>query len=162
MKQLRYITGLFIFFCSMSFAEQAAVHPQLKAFPPAKAGMVRYVIVLPEKSRAEEVNYKVELSIGKIVETDGANQYALGSTLKPVSLKGWGYTYYEATGKNVTISTRMAPSPGTPKVKKLVFGRPLLIRYNSRLPVVVYVPEGTSVYYRIFEAPKERTAAPVS
>jgi ecotin len=162
MKQLRDIIGLVIFFCSMSFAEQAVVHPQLKAFPAARAGMVRYVIVLPEKSRAEEVNYKVELSIGKTVETDGANQYVLGMTVKAMPLKGWGYTYYEATGKDVVISTRMAPSLGTPKVKKLVFGRPLLIRYNSRLPVVVYVPEGTSVYYRIFEAPKEQTAASAS
>jgi ecotin len=29
-------------------------------------------------------------------------------------------------------------------------GEPYLIRYNSRLPVVVYAPEGVEVRYRIW------------
>jgi len=31
-------------------------------------------------------------------------------------------------------------------------GEPYLIRYNSRLPIVVYVPEGAEVRYRIWSA----------
>jgi ecotin len=31
-------------------------------------------------------------------------------------------------------------------------GDPYLIRYNSRLPIVVYVPEGVEVHYRIWTA----------
>jgi ecotin len=35
-------------------------------------------------------------------------------------------------------------------------GDPFLIRYNSRLPVVVYVPKGVEVKYRVWSA-GERT-----
>jgi ecotin len=31
-------------------------------------------------------------------------------------------------------------------------GEPYLIRYNSRLPVVAYAPEGVEVRYRIWSA----------
>jgi len=156
MKAKKIIVPFLILCYSASFAQP---QKQLKAFPPAKEGMVRYVIYLPEKSRAEEVNYKVELLVGKTVETDGVNKYRLGTTLKAVPLKGWGYTYYESTGSDMAISTRMAATPGTPPVKKEIFGRPLLIRYNSRLPIVVYVKKGLLVHYRIFEAPTKTTAA---
>jgi len=33
-----------------------AVHPELKAFPPASEGMERFVIVLPHKERGEEID----------------------------------------------------------------------------------------------------------
>jgi ecotin len=32
--------------------------------------------------------------------------------------------------------------------------QPLLINYNSKLPVVVYVPEGMDLKYRIWKAGK--------
>ena len=31
-------------------------------------------------------------------------------------------------------------------------GEPYLIRYNSRMPIVVYAPEGVEVHYRIWSA----------
>jgi ecotin len=34
-------------------------------------------------------------------------------------------------------------------------GEPYLIRYNSRLPVVVYAPEGVEVRYRLWSAEPE-------
>jgi len=34
-------------------------------------------------------------------------------------------------------------------------GDPYIIRYNSRLPIVVYVPEGVEVRYRIWTAGPE-------
>ena len=48
----------------------------------------------------------------------------------------------------------MAPPEGSPQVKKFVTAAPIKIRYNSRLPVVIYVPEGYEVRYRIWEASK--------
>ena len=50
--------------------------------------------------------------------------------------------------------TLMAPLPGTPQVEKFVTlgGEPYLVRYNSRLPLVIYVPEGVEVRYRIWRA----------
>jgi ecotin len=131
-----------------------AEHPELKAFADAKEGMDRFVIVLPHKERGEEDAFKVELIPGKIMPTDGVNLMRLGISVEARPLKGWGYTYYEVTGRDVAMSTMMAPPPGTQQVKKFVSGAPLLIRYNSRLPVVIYAPKGYEIRYRIWQAPE--------
>lgn len=160
MKSIRLLTlGLLTAVCMTAFSEET-VHPQLKAFPAAEEGMVRHVIVLPHKERSEDINFKVEIVAGKTMETDSVNLYSLGSNIETKPLKGWGYTFYQVSDSRMPISTRMAPPPGAPKVKKFVSGQPLLIRYNSRLPIVIYAPEGYEVQYRIFEAPGGRTPAP--
>ena len=48
--------------------------------------------------------------------------------------------------------TLMAVDPKAPKVNRFIQmgGEPFLIRYNSRLPVVVYAPDGVEVRYRIW------------
>jgi ecotin len=84
--------------------------------------------------------------------TDGVNQVRLGNAIEPRPLEGWGYTYYEVTGASETISTLMAPPEGAPKVKAFVTAAPLHIRYNSRLPIVVYAPSGFEIRYRIWNA----------
>ena len=57
-----------------------------------------------------------------------------------------------------TASTLIGVEPGRPPVKKFVAlgGEPYLIRYNSKLPVVVYAPEGCEVRYRIWKASAEQ------
>ena len=132
----------------------AAGHPELKAFPAAKDGMDRFVIVLPHKDRGEEDNFKVELIPGKIMLTDGVNQMRHGTSVIAKPLVGWGYTYYEVTGQDVAMSTMMAAPEGTARANAFVAGTPLLVRYNSRLPIVVYAPEGYELRYRIWSAPK--------
>jgi ecotin len=132
----------------------SAEHRELKAFPAAKDGMQRYVIALPHKERGEEDSFKVEIIAGKEMLTDGVNLVQLANTIKERLLEGWGYTYYELTGPSEAISTMMAPPPGAPQVKKFVSAAPLQIRYNSRLPIVVYVPKGYEVRYRIWSAPE--------
>jgi ecotin len=54
----------------------------------------------------------------------------------------------------------MAVDPSAPKVARFIplGGEPYLIRYNSRLPVVVYVPEGVEVRYRVWSAAPESRA----
>ena len=48
----------------------------------------------------------------------------------------------------------MAVDPNAKKIDRFITigGGPYLIRYNSRLPIVVYVPEGVDVLYRIWSA----------
>ena len=130
-----------------------------KAYPKAEEGMVRYALFLEPK--ADESRFRVELIVGKVIETDGVNKYGFGGKIEAESIKGWGYTKY-VVDKNALdnpFSTRMGVPPGTPKVKKFVplSGAPTLVRYNSKLPVVVYVPAGGEVRYRIWEAPPEAT-----
>ena len=151
MKKIALITLIQLFILSVVIAE----HKELKAFPQAEEGMERLVIELPHKERGEEDSFKVELIPGKEMLTDGINQVRMGLSLKAVNLKGWGYTYYEVEGKPMMMSTLIGVPAGTKKVKRFVSGKPTLIRYNSRLPIVIYVPKGTEVRYRIWEAPQK-------
>ncbi len=143
------IIGLGLF-CVLAFG---AEHPELKAFPPAEEGIDRLVIILPHKERGEENRFKVELIPGKTMLTDDVNLMHLGMTIVPRPLKGWGYTYYEITGSDVA----MMPVPeGGQKIERFVQGTSLLIRYNSRLPIVIYVPKGYEIQYRIWNAGETR------
>ena len=135
-----------------SMACFAVEHPELKAFPAAQEGMERFVIVLPHKERGEEDDFRVELIAGKTMMTDGVNLVRLASRIEPRNLQGWGYTFYEVTGSDQTLSTMMAPPEGAPQVETFVTAAPLQIRYNSRLPIVVYAPKGYEIRYRIWQA----------
>ena len=147
--------GLIVLGVSTAKAE----HPELKAFPAAQEEMERFVIILPHKERGEENSFQVELIVGKEMLTDGVNLVRLANTIEARPLQGWGYTYYEVTGSSETLSTRMAPPEGTPKVKRFVSASPLHIAYNSRLPIVVYTPKGYEVRYRIWQASKKTRKA---
>ncbi|NJD33729.1 MAG: proteinase inhibitor I4 serpin [Betaproteobacteria bacterium] len=127
----------------------------LKAFPPPDAGMVRYVLQLPQQ--ADESAFKVELIVGKTVETDAGNRYFFGGRIEEETIKGWGFTRYKVDQLGPMAGTLMAVDPNAPKVARFVTlgGAPYLIRYNSRLPVVVYVPEGVELRYRIWTAGSE-------
>lgn len=140
-------------------AEGTPMHPELKAYPAAKDGQRRFVVVLPDKDRGEEGDFLVELIPGKVMETDGVNRYQLGSKIETKVIDGWGYSYYRVTGPDVAMSTRMAAPPGTPTVKRFVAGESLKIRYNSRLPVVIYAPDGYVIKYRIWTAPSDAQTA---
>ena len=136
----------------------AAEHPELAPFPQAEEGMVRHVIVLPEMPRPEE-NYSVELIAGRTILTDGVNLVRMDTTLAPKPLEGWGYTFYVMTGTGQVASTLMAVPEGTPQVKAFVAGTPLTVRYNSKLPLVIYAPAGFEIRYRIWAAAEEYLTA---
>jgi ecotin len=124
---------------------------QLEPFPVAAEGMVRHVIQLDKKS--DESVYKVEIVPGKMMNVD-CNNHRLMGTLEEKDLQGWGYTYYEFTSNGDAASTMMA-CPG-PKTNKFVTGQTMIIRYNSKLPVVIYAPKGFDVKYRIWKAGKDQ------
>lgn len=129
----------------------------LEAFPPVKKNQVRHIIYLEDKNRGEENGFQVELIPGKTVETDGVNVYGVDLFLEPVSLQGWGYTYYQVSGKETVHSTMMAVPENIPTVEKFVAGTPLMVGYNSRLPIVIYSQEGVDIRYRVWTAGEMRT-----
>jgi len=124
----------------------------MSAFPPAEPGMVRHVLQLPKL--ANESLSKVELIVGKTVRVDEANRYFFGGTIERETIKGWGFPRYLVRSIGPLAGTLMAVDPNAPKVERFIAlgGEPYLIRYNSRLPVVVYVPEGVEARYRIWRA----------
>ncbi|MEI7817896.1 MAG: ecotin family protein [Desulfuromonadales bacterium] len=127
----------------------------MKAFPPAEKGMVRYVLQLPEQK--DEYSFKVELNVGKTVQLDEGNRYFFGGKIEAENIEGWGFTRYVISELGPMAGTLMAVDPNAPKAPRFITigGEPYLIRYNSRLPVVVYVPEGVEVRYRIWSATPE-------
>ena len=130
----------------------------MKAFPPAEPGMERHVLQLPKQD--DESTFKVELIVGKMVQVD-ENRYFFGGKIEKETIVGWGYSRYVVNKLGAMAGTLMAADPNVPKRDRFIplGGEPYLIRYNSRLPVVVYVPEGVEVRYRIWSAGDTRTIA---
>lgn len=124
----------------------------LKAFPQAAEGMSRHVITLPAEK--DEELLKVELLVGKRKMLDPANRYFFGGLLQKQTVEGWGYDYFILKSLGPMGGTLMAIDPSVPKVERFITlaGEPQLHRYNSRLPLVVYVPLGVEVRYRIWRA----------
>ncbi len=144
---------------ALASTASAADHKYLKAFPPPAPGMTRYVILLPEKARGVDNNFRVELVVGRTLLTDGVNRMRIGGTIDAKPVKGWGFTMYEVKKLGPTASTLIGAPPGKPKVKRFVGGPTKMIRYNSRIPLVIYVPKGAEVQYRIWQAtPKTQPA----
>jgi ecotin len=129
------------------------------AFPPADAGMTRYVINLPPQH--DESAFEVELSIGKMVKTDAVNRYFFGGTLDVETIPGWGFDRYILRKLGPMAGTLIAVDPNAPQVERFVSlgGVPHLLRYNSRLPLVVYVPASVEVRSRIWRAGPEFASA---
>jgi ecotin len=129
----------------------------LEAFAPAASGMVRYVLQLPPQDN--ESLFKVELLVGKTVRTDARNHYFFGGKIEASTIKGWGFTRYDVNELGPMAGTLIAADPNEPKLNRFITlgGDPYLVRYNSKLPIVVYVPEGVEVRYRIWTAGEEAT-----
>ena len=127
----------------------------MKAFPQAEEGMIRYVLQLPKQH--DESVLKVELIVGKTVQVDDVNTYFFGGHIEKETIKGWGYQRYIVKMIGPMGGTLMAVDPNAPKVDRFITlgGEPYFIRYNSRLPIVVYVPKGVEVRYRIWRAGAE-------
>jgi ecotin len=151
MKKICSLTALLLFIAMLS----AFAADNMKAFPPASDGMVRHILQLPEQD--DESAYKVELVVGKMVQVDDGNRYFFTGKIEEETIKGWGFPRYNVSTLGQMAGTLMAIDPNAPKVNRFITlgGEAYLIRYNSRLPIVVYVPEGVEVRYRLWRAEPE-------
>ncbi len=140
---------------ALSAMPVAQAQDYMEAFPPAEAGMVRHVLELPEQH--DESAFRLELVVGKTVQTDAHNRHFFGGEIVEETIEGWGFPRFVVSELGPLAGTLMAVDPTAPKVDRFITlgGEPFLIRYNSRLPVVVYVPEGVEVRYRIWSAGRE-------
>ncbi|MCY1404190.1 Ecotin [compost metagenome] len=150
------------FTLSLALLGQQALAANLKdvaPYPEAEAGFTRHVITLP--TQTEENDHKVEILAGQQLEVD-CNRQRLGGTLEEKTLQGWGYSYYWLEAVKGPMSTLMAcPDGKKNKAFVPVVGEGFMLRYNSKLPIVVYAPKGVEVKYRIWSAGEQVSDAAV-
>jgi ecotin len=118
-------------------------------FPQAEKGYKQMVIEVPLSQN--DNSKKIEFSVGKMMEVDGCNHFGLNGTLETKDLEGWGYQYYIFKTDGQVISTQMG-CPDAPKRNLFVSAQPNMVRYNGKMPIVIYVPEEYDVQYKIYTA----------
>ena len=147
------VFALSLLTCSVSFAGSNTTHPRpdsMKPFPAAESGMVRKVIHLPAVANPEL--YRVQLLPGKVMAVD-CNRTSLNGTMTEKTAEGWGFNYWVVDQVEPGPSTMMACPPNAKKKYRFVsVYSEQLHRYNAKIPLVVYVPEGIELRYRVFSA----------
>lgn len=118
---------------------------QIEMFPKAKEGFKQVYIQLPKEKNENDL--KVEFFVGTEKMLD-CNKHFLMGNVKTQDLEGWGYNYYEVESNGETGGTLMA-CPDQKMTKKFVTLQPEIVRYNSNLPLVFYVPKDLEVRYRV-------------
>lgn len=142
------IAGLVMFAGVNAFAQKKAEKfekLQIEMFPKAKEGFKQVYIQLPIAKN--ESDLKVEFFVGAEKMLDCNKHFMMGK-VNNQDLRGWGYTYYEIDSKGETGGTLMG-CPDKQLTKKFVSLQPETVRYNSKLPLVFYVPKDMEVRYRI-------------
>ncbi|AYG45145.1 ecotin [Pseudomonas sp. Leaf58] len=153
------ITAILALTLAAAAQASAASLKDIAPYPEAEKGFSRQVIHLP--AQADESAYQLEILAGKTLLVD-CNRQRLGGSLEQRTLQGWGYSYYRLDKVNGPASTLMA-CPDGKKTEAFVpvVGEGFMLRYNSKLPVVVYVPEDVEVRYRVWSASQDVQKAKV-
>ena len=121
---------------------------KIAPYPKAESGLTRHVIQLVNQQN--ENNFMVELVIGKTIKADCNHQWFMGD-LDKKTLEGWGYDYYKLDEIKGPASTMMAcTKPAEDRFITTQLGDDAFVRYNSKLPIVVYAPADMDVKYRIW------------
>ncbi|WP_347906023.1 serine protease inhibitor ecotin [Pseudomonas purpurea] len=150
MRSLPFTTTIALLASGLSTLVHAAKLEDIAPYPKAESGFTRQVIHLPQQTR--EDNYQVEILAGKTLTVD-CNRQRLGGVLDEKNLEGWGYPFYRLEKVIGPMSTLMACPDGKSKPDFVpVVGDGFMLRYNSKLPIVVYVPKDVEVRYRIWSA----------
>jgi len=158
---------------ALGVAAPVALHaeplPDLGRYPAPALGERRWLVELPATpppSRdpglsSSPEDWRVQLIPGRTIEVD-CNRFSFGGRLRSQAVPGSDLRIVRISEVTPVASTRMACPPGEPTRRQFVPARaPELdaLRYNPRLPLVIYVPAGSEVRYRVFSAGPEQAAA---
>jgi len=97
----------------------------------------------------DETLLKVELVVGLEMVID-CNLHGLQGEFEYQTVKGWGYGLWKFKTNGEIVSTLMACEADSEHLS-FVHGQSQLVRYNSKLPVVVYIPQGYELRWRVWE-----------
>ena len=144
--------------CAGAASAQSGPRPprdELQAFPQAGPGQARRVIRLP--AERDENRLKVGLIVGRTMWVD-CNRQVFSAKIDERTAEGWGYNYYVVTNVGPPASTMMACPTKARSQQFVRSAQEPLLRYNSRLPLVVFAPTDVEVRYRIWRAGAEVVA----
>ncbi len=118
-------------------------------YPKAKDGYEQKIITL--QTLPNEDNYMVEIFGGKKTMVDSCNNFFLNGNFEQKTVDGWGYDYlnFESNGN---VGGTLMGCLNNKSVEKIVHAPSTQVRYNSKLPIVVYIPKGYTLEYRIWKA----------
>ncbi|WP_312396464.1 ecotin family protein [Chryseobacterium sp.] len=142
------MTGLAMMIGMNAFAQKNAekfAKLEIEMFPKAKEGYKQVYIQLPIAKNENDL--KVEFFVGAEKMLDCNKHFMMGE-VKTQDLQGWGYTYYDVESKGEVGGTLMG-CPDQKLTKQFVNLKPETVRYNSKLPLVFYIPKDMEVRYRV-------------
>ncbi|MBN9335816.1 serine protease inhibitor ecotin [Devosia sp.] len=135
---------------SMIFTTGAiASSDDLKPYPEPTAEQVQHVIRLPPLD--DEAAAKVEIIVGRTMTVD-CNQHFFGGEVEQKTAQGWGYDYYVLDSLSAGAATLMGCPEGSEHEAFVRSSSETLVRYNSKLPLVIYTPDDVEVRYRVWQA----------
>jgi ecotin len=118
-------------------------------FPQAEKNEQRFIIKIDTKPNQK---YKLELTAGirKVVD---CNTHGIEGGFSINSLGGWGYPYYTFKSKGLSEARTLMACPSLGE-KRLLNATPTIVNYNKKLPLIVYIPKGYELHYRVFSSDK--------
>lgn len=150
MKTFITRTSIGFIVAALSGVVHATTLEKIAPYPKAESGFTRQVIHLTPQTREDD--FKVEVIAGKTLTVD-CNLQRLGGILEEKNLEGWGYSFYRLEKVSPPMSTMKACPDGKRQQAFVpVVGDGFMLRYNSKLPIVLYVPKDVEVRYRIWSA----------
>ena len=135
----------------------------LTGYPDPAPGLKRWVIqpsgLLPKSAdpliSAHPLDWRIQLIMGQTVRLDCNTKRLLGPGVTMRMLpKASGKALFEVKGPVAVISTKMAcPDDQPTRTSFLSLGKqPYLIPYNASWPIVVDLPVGTELRWRVWKA----------
>ena len=135
----------------------------LTGYPVPAPGLKRWVIqpsgLLPKSAdpfiSAHPLDWRIQLIVGQTVWLDCNTKRLSGSGVTMRMLpKASGKALFEVKGPVAVISTKMAcPDDQPTRTSFLSLGKqPYLIPYNASWPIVVDLPVGTELRWRVWKA----------
>lgn len=151
MKFLKIVATGLVLMTSISLSAQKKIEKyeklEIKMFPKAKKGYKQVYIQLPIAKNENDL--KVEYFVGADKMVD-CNQQSMMGSIEKKDVEGWGYSYFDVDTKGEIMSTAMG-CLDQKTTKKFVTLQPEITIYNSKLPLVFYIPKDLEVRYRVLK-----------